>query len=1060
MFVNHAAAQGSGSTGALTSVANFTGATLLYVGTSGFFGAPTPSDSTGVNTYTPITTQTNSGVLYSATWYCANPTVSATMTFSTPGANYYETIAVIGLSGTLVSSPLDTSASTQTVASAVVPGSLTVASGEVTVTYLGLNATSGSASINSSFTITDQAIATGSTEGYAMAYNLAAVSPAAPTWTISIGVAELQAHIATFLPNPIPDTITPPIPGVDSTRQTAQRAQASRTRLAQSLNFAIPLDAPNVMGTPTDPAISPIPGERSYWESQQNLANRAQYATFQQFGGPSETPVLDTAIQPVIWTALYQASQTQYRVRAAMQSALLWNPPADQSTIGTQPDTWIQPIPGERSYQFSVLVNLRRAGLASSGFWQIPADPGVVGTQPDTYQPPIPGSGIYALSQLAGRTRSALASRYLWTLPEDLTNLPAQGDSFQPPIQGSSALSVPGAGSYGIWLKTLSQRSALATRYLWHLPEDSSVSTSQPDTYQQPIPGTGIYAKNQQTIQRQARTATQLTWSFPTDQSGPTIIQDTYQPPIPGLGIAARATQLVHAQRVLQAPLVFTSAQDFSFTPFTGNGRFMHRIDGWAEQGNQSLTMNGVPMLVPEVQGSFPGCTVTVYNAGTLTLATIFGDEASPPTPKANPFTSDGTGYWFFYASGRFDVRFSGTGIATPFTLGDQGTYDQLLDIRDFGAQGLGNDDASIAAAVAWATANPQYRGLYFPPGTWTITNTTILITTPLILRGSGMGNTILNVNSQTIHGITVASSYVTVQDLDIMSTVVGRTGDGIHVPQNTGAGGRYRFLKFECLNCYGHFNGIYSAGVLASWRQCTAYSNFGHGFFFDATTSVSQGMSLLDVDFCEADSNLLNGFYVSGTAEEVKFNQCLADENGGYGLSCDATTGGVPGFGSHDIFVTSCKYSGNYGGIFLNGMQRVLLANTYYETNAQQPNLRILNSIGVTVTGGWNQLATHPAMGIGVWVVGSSLIAITGMEFNTNTVADVVFDATAAQVAVTGCLCNGSPICLRFDGVQAAPMIVTGGFFVPKSGGVALAGTPAAGTRIVGAYGLTDLNL
>src|SRR6185369_1745820 len=41
--------------------------------------------------------------------------------------------------------------------------------------------------------------------------------------------------------------------------------------------------------------------------------------------------------------------------------------------------------------------------------------------------------------------------------------------------------------------------------------------------------------------------------------------------------------------------------------------------------------------------------------------------------PKANPFISDGTtGIWFFYAAdGRYDIKFSGTGIGTPFTLTD-----------------------------------------------------------------------------------------------------------------------------------------------------------------------------------------------------------------------------------------------------------------------------------------------------------------------------------------------------------------------------------------------------
>lgn len=66
-----------------------------------------------------------------------------------------------------------------------------------------------------------------------------------------------------------------------------------------------------------------------------------------------------------------------------------------------------------------------------------------------------------------------------------------------------------------------------------------------------------------------------------------------------------------------------------------------------------------------------PGCTVTVYLTGTQTLASIFSDDLR--TPKSNPFTADADGLFYFYADdGRYDVRFSGTGIATPYTWGDQ----------------------------------------------------------------------------------------------------------------------------------------------------------------------------------------------------------------------------------------------------------------------------------------------------------------------------------------------------------------------------------------------------
>lgn len=71
------------------------------------------------------------------------------------------------------------------------------------------------------------------------------------------------------------------------------------------------------------------------------------------------------------------------------------------------------------------------------------------------------------------------------------------------------------------------------------------------------------------------------------------------------------------------------------------------------------------------VEGSFPSSTVSVFNTGTVVLATIYGDNLFPPTPKSNPFTADSTGSAFFYAANgaRVDVQLSGTGIVTPFLV-------------------------------------------------------------------------------------------------------------------------------------------------------------------------------------------------------------------------------------------------------------------------------------------------------------------------------------------------------------------------------------------------------
>ena len=101
------------------------------------------------------------------------------------------------------------------------------------------------------------------------------------------------------------------------------------------------------------------------------------------------------------------------------------------------------------------------------------------------------------------------------------------------------------------------------------------------------------------------------------------------------------------------------------------------KIQGWCQDGGYTVSTPGNPVVesTTNVQRSFPGCTVTVYDAGTLDLSTIYSDDSE--TGKANPFTAANTGQWFFYASnGRYDIRFSGGGIPVPFTLGDHSAFD------------------------------------------------------------------------------------------------------------------------------------------------------------------------------------------------------------------------------------------------------------------------------------------------------------------------------------------------------------------------------------------------
>lgn len=107
---------------------------------------------------------------------------------------------------------------------------------------------------------------------------------------------------------------------------------------------------------------------------------------------------------------------------------------------------------------------------------------------------------------------------------------------------------------------------------------------------------------------------------------------------------------------------------------------------GFAEQGGYTITTDGRSSTTL-AQRSFPGCTVSVFNAGTAVPSTIFSNVGG--TPKANPFLASADGYWFFWADdGSYDVQFSGAGITTPFTLFSF-TIGQSGALNDPGSNGI-----------------------------------------------------------------------------------------------------------------------------------------------------------------------------------------------------------------------------------------------------------------------------------------------------------------------------------------------------------------------------------
>jgi hypothetical protein len=158
-------------------------------------------------------------------------------------------------------------------------------------------------------------------------------------------------------------------------------------------------------------------------------------------------------------------------------------------------------------------------------------------------------------------------------------------------------------------------------------------------------------------------------------------------------------------------------------------------IQGWVEQGGNTVLTDG-RVSTDKMQQSYPLATVTVFNAGTAVLSTIFSTEAG--APLANPFLADSTGKWGFWADqARYDVQFSGAGITSPYTL------------------------FNLETVIAAGLVDPGSNGILARTALNTLAARTILGTTSeiVVANGNGSGNPVisldtgLNFSGKTITG-------------------------------------------------------------------------------------------------------------------------------------------------------------------------------------------------------------------------------------------------------------------------------------------------------------------
>lgn len=194
----------AGPNGGSTTALNTTGSSLIVVAVSRYSAGPavTLSDSAS-NTWTALTESINTtGSLACRLYYCANPTTSASHTFTVAGTGIYSSLAAVAFSGGTNASPFDLeNGATGTSASATSGGITPSQNNEAVVIATADDGAIANASIDGGFTrVETQLFGGGDHFGLNVAYLIQTTAAAAnPTFTYT-NTPNWACRIASFKP--------------------------------------------------------------------------------------------------------------------------------------------------------------------------------------------------------------------------------------------------------------------------------------------------------------------------------------------------------------------------------------------------------------------------------------------------------------------------------------------------------------------------------------------------------------------------------------------------------------------------------------------------------------------------------------------------------------------------------------------------------------------------------------------------------------------------------------------------------------------------------------------
>lgn len=401
------------------------------------------------------------------------------------------------------------------------------------------------------------------------------------------------------------------------------------------------------------------------------------------------------------------------------------------------------------------------------------------------------------------------------------------------------------------------------------------------------------------------------------------------------------------------------------------------KYQGLATKGNVQASTQGMSST-NKLLGSYPGCTVTVYLTGTTTVASIY--TTSTLTPKANPFTADSEGYFEFYLyPGTYDIRFSGTGITTPFTrsgvvitLASSNVPTGVYNVVAYGARAdatsatgsISSSSTTLTCPACTFTAADTGKVVYVPgagaSGVMLKTTGTYASTTTLTLAASAS----TTVSSSTFYYGTDNTTYFQ-NAIDAANTA---GGGNVYIP-----GGKY-IITYVSLAKKIDFEGANRAATIL-WSAASSGGIVRSIWPSNASTSVdivARNFTIVALD----TRSVQYGIHDNGGSHVLVENVGIFSAH--YGIVYDQTEI------SRIIGCNITSYQATYHGIMSGKLDPATnggWTKTGAGTTGTDSGLWLLTSTGLNTVNTYTKALGSDAFVKGFLLIGSKGVSVAGAE-------------------------------------------------------------------------------